>query len=413
MKVHDGVCSRVYTLALEFLRQWSAGEISLDEFLDQQLEDESLRGPLSGLLFAFFRHRRHFELTLQGLLKKQPADDLYFLLLLSLTLACRLDAVNAFSAVNVAVSLARERNGKFAANFVNAILRRALALQGENLPEDPEAIFPAPVLKHWKKIFPEDLLRQLSVCLLNQPPFTFRACQNNPIAFPGMSPLDLPFTGDFRFYQMDSGAAVIHHPDLKQGKIYIQDPAAALAVSLFDFSSLPANAQLLDFCAAPGGKTLQLLEKIPQDARLIAFDRSRSRQKLTRQNLRVRGNDPRVSILSGENARSSFAPEYFDCILLDLPCSNTGVFRRRPDALWRFSQKKLQEIVLLQQNIIEQVLPLLRKNGFLIYSTCSIEPIENSQAVKKLTSLKLLKEQQIYPSPSHDGAYAAILQKHS
>ena len=99
--------------------------------------------------------------------------------------------------------------------------------------------------------------------------------------------------------------------------------------------------------------------------------------------------------------------------MADMPCSNTGVFRKRPDALWRFDEKHLREIVEIQHNILESAVKLLAPNGIIIVSTCSIEPEENAQLVDFLLSenpaLNCEIQQTILPAPSHDGAFAARL----
>ena len=111
----------------------------------------------------------------------------------------------------------------------------------------------------------------------------------------------------------------------------------------------------------------------------------------------------------------AFKESSFDAILLDVPCSNTGVGRHKPDALWRFSIPRLNGIVKDQKRILYGAAKLLKPGGRLVYSTCSVESEENSVQVKKFVSEKpqfILKEEKlILPSETNDGAYVALIQK--
>ena len=166
----------------------------------------------------------------------------------------------------------------------------------------------------------------------------------------------------------------------------------------------------LDLCAAPGGKTLMLAELLGKEARITAADRSRNRQKLTRENLEARNVKADVIVAIPEELAGSY-----DLVLADVPCSNTGVFRRRPDALWNFSREKLRELVEIQSSILEHAALRTAPGGLLIYSTCSIEKEENSDQVaaflKKHSDFTLLSERQLYPGLETDGAFAAVMKR--
>ena len=112
---------------------------------------------------------------------------------------------------------------------------------------------------------------------------------------------------------------------------------------------------------------------------------------------------------------SYFSAESFDLILADVPCSNTGVIRRRPDAPWRFNEKKLQELVSLQKEILASLVPLVKKGGFLLYSTCSIEKSEDEEQIstflERHREYTLIRQRKIFPSGKYDGAFGALLQK--
>ena len=151
-------------------------------------------------------------------------------------------------------------------------------------------------------------------------------------------------------------------------------------------------------------------ENLPSDGNLTAFDRSAKRQELTRQNFRKRG--LMHKILAGDLKQLSGS---FDLVLADVPCSNTGVFRHRPDALWRFSEKDLSTVVALQQEILEHAARLTAPGGQLVYSTCSLEPEENILMVQEFIArhpdFSLQKGETFLPGKFSDGASAYLLRR--
>ena len=154
-------------------------------------------------------------------------------------------------------------------------------------------------------------------------------------------------------------------------RFYIQDPSTLLAPMLL--APQPGET-IADLCAAPGGKSLILAEMLNGAGKLLCRDRSPERLKSIQENLRLWNN---VQIEEGDAAADALPKHAWDAILLDVPCSNTGVIRRRPDVRWHFSLNKLQELVALQQRILENCADAVRPGGRIIYSTCSLEEEEN------------------------------------
>ena len=212
----------------------------------------------------------------------------------------------------------------------------------------------------------------------------------------------------FRFFK-GAGAEVLKSAPFLKKHIYVQDPATSLVFQDLDLSGA---SRALDLCAAPGGKTLMLAELMPPGARITAADRSRNRQRLTRQNLEARGVKAEVIVALPEELAGSY-----DVVLADVPCSNTGVFRRRPDALWNFSEEKFRELIRIQRHILECALQRTAPGGLLIYSTCSIEFEENAGQVaaflEKHPELTLVSQRQLIPDLDMDGAFAAVMKKKS
>lgn len=200
---------------------------------------------------------------------------------------------------------------------------------------------------------------------------------------------------------------------LSQGNCYVQDPSTVIACELL--TPKPGET-ILDACAAPGGKTSYLAELMQNQGAILACDRDADRLRLVQENF------TRLGVKIGQivqhdwtkkplpNAILAAAP--FDRILVDAPCSNTGVMRRRVDVRWRLKPTDFERMRARQIDIMLAVAALLRPEGVLVYSTCSLEPEENEQVaralIQQMPNLTLEDERKCLPFVDHfDGAFAA------
>ncbi|PWC09819.1 16S rRNA (cytosine(967)-C(5))-methyltransferase RsmB [Brenneria corticis] len=166
-------------------------------------------------------------------------------------------------------------------------------------------------------------------------------------------------------------------PGFEQGWATVQDASAQGCVYWLD----PQNGEtILDLCAAPGGKTTHILEAAPQ-SHVLAVDIDESRLSRIRENLQRLQLHAEVVLGDGRQPESWSQGRIFDRILLDAPCSATGVVRRHPDIKWLRRDSDIAELALLQKEILEAVWPYLKPGGTLVYATCSIMPEENQQQV--------------------------------
>jgi len=283
--------------------------------------------------------------------------------------------------------------------LINAVLRKVAHSRARllrELPDLPPATLyshPQWLFKYWKELFGlENTLTLMD--WNNQPAEAFY--RPNPLN-PPTEPSEQP-----------------RKEDLKAGHYYITDPSTRHSVELL--APQPGEI-ILDACAAPGGKATAMAGIMKNKGRLFCTDSNPKRLPRLLENLE----NMKVSI--AETATHDWttpAPadwqKRFDAILLDVPCSNTGVLRRRVDVRWRLQATDLDALVKLQRQIIEQALPCLKAGGRLLYSTCSIDPLENQQQVAWLTAahptLSLVKDIQVFPFKHQtDGAYAALLKK--
>ena len=200
---------------------------------------------------------------------------------------------------------------------------------------------------------------------------------------------------------------------IADGRCYVQDPSTSIAPFLLNPDS---NHTVLDACASPGGKTAILSSIMLNEGKIIASDIEGPRSERLLKNLKRLG-VKNTEILSGDLRETKDALENenvrFDRILVDAPCSNSGVFRRRADAKWRLMPNYTNELVDLQLELLSAVIPLMKKGGKLVYSTCSIDAEENTGVISKIiethTHLEKLDEVQLIPNDINDGAYAALL----
>jgi 16S rRNA (cytosine967-C5)-methyltransferase len=207
------------------------------------------------------------------------------------------------------------------------------------------------------------------------------------------------------------------HPSLnslasfRDGWFYVQDPSTFLAAR--ELGAQPGET-ILDLCAAPGGKTTFLAQLMRNEGKIIACDVSEERLKLIRENCQRLGVTCVTPILF---PAFSLQPLAFDRILVDAPCSNTGVLRRRVDLRWRISPEEISRLQQTQLDLLKHAATKLKPDGVLVYSTCSLEPEENGEVVREFlrehTGFKLENERALLPfADSVDGVYVARL-KHS
>lgn len=208
---------------------------------------------------------------------------------------------------------------------------------------------------------------------------------------------------------LEESAFVQRLPGYNEGWFAVQDESAIAAAALLDPQP---GLRVLDLCAAPGGKTAHLAALMQNRGRLLATDVDGDRLKRVEETCRRLGVDiveTRVVARDGE----TIPDETFDRILLDVPCSNTGVLGKRPEVRWRLGPAEIAELAGIQVNLLRRACERLAAGGRLVYSTCSIEPEENRAVVDTVLrdrpDLKLAQEQSHIPGQPADGGYQALV----
>ena len=416
----SGISEQILGRSLGFLSDWEEGEVTLDDCLDTlRKENGPERAAVASLLFEYFRHKGFVD----GLIARHARRDsirkeMRLLLCCAVTQLFFQTGLARQSAVNIAVEYAKRLGGKGGGGFVNAMLRSILRDDSFDPSKIPSS-FPDILKERWTQRFGEEKTAELLARYASNPPLSFRIRKNedgSEIPIPeelSALPADLPDLAaePFRFLETPDPAALFRSGLPESGKVYIQDPATVMALSLLEGRTV--NGRFLDACAAPGGKTILMSDLAREKGwrlSLTAADRSRRRVIL------LNGNLKRARVLCrtviADARETPFSPGTFDCILADVPCSNTGVIRRRPDAPWRFSIKSLQELTALQKEILLSLADLVKPGGLLLYSTCSLEEEEDRIQAETFTAARpdfvLLKDKLLLPGTSHDGAYGAL-----
>ncbi len=283
----------------------------------------------------------------------------------------------------VAVSLLLRKN--WARGLVNAVLRRFQREQQPletKLEQDPAAstAHPTWLLELLQQAWPE-VWATIVEANNQRPPMTLRNNRSyqerqaylQELEQAGLPASPSPHSPDA--LTLERPVAVEQLPGFLEGRVSVQDAAAQLAATLV---APEPGMRILDACAAPGGKTGHLLE-ICSEIELFALDIEESRLERVKQNLDRLGLEAKLIAADAARPEQWWDGKPFDRILLDAPCSATGVIRRHPDIKLLRRDSDIRQLVSLQRTILDKLWPLLRPGGVLVYATCSVLPQENSE----------------------------------
>jgi len=421
-------------IAAEILLRRAGGGF-IEDVLEQVLARSHLPAPDRGFCQELVYGVVRWQGTLDWLIGRKTKARvqkplLRDLLRLGLYQIFWLDRVPDHAAVNESVEIARRKGFQSQTGFINAILRRYVrefeatqAALKELKTTDPALGWSHPrwLFDRWRRVFGEANALQLMEWN-DQPPKTF-ARINTLKADPGKV-LDLwrqeNVEYDFvRHDWIEENLVFVFksHPPLsslesfRQGMFYVQDPGTLLSVR--ELNPQPGEA-ILDFCAAPGGKLTYITQLLKNEGRVVAQDTSPQRLKLINENCARLGVTCVEPVLAAKFSGADAGP--FDRILVDAPCSNTGVMRRRVDLRWRINEAEITRLRTVQLDLLKQAALLLKPGGQLVYSTCSLEPEENAQVVESFLqehpAYSLSGSRQLLPwVEGVDGAFVARLQR--
>jgi 16S rRNA (cytosine967-C5)-methyltransferase len=338
------------------------------------------------LIYATLRHTGSGHALLALLLDKplSAASTRLTALLLAALTELREFATPDYAAVDAAVEAVRLLGQPGAAGLVNAILRRFLRERESLLAavaKDPAASSEHPLWlqQRLRKAWPDeaDALLQAN---LAQAPMWLRVAPETGSAEDYVEQLSAagiaaevgPLAQSVRLL---APADTANLPGFAEGSVSVQDLAAQHCAWLL---APTGNERVIDACAAPGGKTAQILELAPQ-ARLLALDHDRTRIHRIEDTLKRLGLQASVRCTDVAAVKNWWDGIPVDAILLDAPCSATGVIRRHPDILWLRRDSDIAQLADTQRRLLHALWPVLKPGGRLVYATCSVLPEENQQ----------------------------------
>ena len=338
------------------------------------------------------------------------------------------DQSTEFTVVNEAVKAAKFINKSWAGSFVNGVLRNFIR-QKDNLKaelkNDGEAFYSYPLW--WIKLIKQEYNKDWESILLNgnkHPPLTLRInvrkinLKQYEEKLKSES-IEYRILGDIAL-ELTQPIPVEKIPGFIDGEVSVQDFGAQLAAQLLD---LKDGQVCLDACSAPGGKTGHMLEMA--DIELVSIDQEKDRLHKVKENLERLELHAHLKCADLTAIKSWWNEKLFDRILLDAPCSASGVVRRHVDIKWLRRSRDIDIFAKQQKIMLQAMWQLLKKGGKLLYATCSIFPDENQRVIddfiKEHSDAKEVKwsvdskyskyENQLIPSENHDGFFYALFEK--
>ena len=410
--------------AVYLVEAYLIGEQKADQLLDQLPENfiGERRAACQSLFLGALRHGHLTRAALQGLLRKKTKSSVEAILLVSGYEMLDAEADRHPKIIHHAVERSKQVVNRFEQGFLNAILRKLpSALEQINAQKSPAAFYSHPdwLVERWQEEFPGACTQLLE---WNQGiPSTYLKVYNDEVQIPaGLEATEWP-----QFYQVTGKISWKEdlHPLLNKGNAYIKDPSTRIAPALLEPR---AGESVLDLCAAPGGKAYDMAYAMQGKGQIVAVDLPGKRIARLEENLStLRSEDLKCEIVECdllEMDTSTFEekslPSAYDAVMLDAPCSNTGVIQRRTDVKWRLQPNDIENCAKLQLQLLHSAARFVKAGGRITYSTCSIEAAENQLVVDAFLASKSGRVFQLEKAmvslpweTSHDGAGAFLLRR--
>lgn len=347
------------------------------------------RSEVQDILFTAIRRLRTLRMVLGELIPRWPKGELEALLYVGAAQILYMPSIPDFAAVNETVEAAKVCGNKSIVKVVNGVLRNLIRRKEEfvrmidSSPMEVRESMPGALVRRWTARYGAERAEALAKWH-NMPAETFLACSD----------------GEYRL--LPRGMKVEDADGFAEGRFIVQDPATRYAVEMM---APGPGERILDACAAPGGKAIQMAWR---GASVTACEVNPARRRKLFEN--IARTKTRIEVVP------SISGGPYDKILVDAPCSNTGVLRRRPDARWNWTEEKLRALVALQAQILDSCAPLVAPGGRLVYSTCSNEVEENASQVESFLErhpeFEFVEATESLPVETGcDGAFAACLER--
>ena len=403
-----------WVYAVLLTENYLSGSRKADELLGELPPEIAgqTRSSAQSLFLGALRHGHRIRKALKPLLRKAPRPIVEAVLLVTGFELISESAERHPKIVHHAVGQAKSLVKQSEQGLLNAVLRKLGPALAAIPQKDFAGFFSHPqwLISRWVDEFGADATCQL-LTWNQQIPKTYLKSFSTSI--PDLAPSEWP---QFQIISGPLGDTV--RQSLAAGEAYIKDPSTRIAPTLL--APTPGDS-VLDLCAAPGGKAFDLAHLMQGKGRIVAVDLPGTRIDRLQENLsKLESPDLKTEILEAdvlELERDQFDTT-FDAVMLDAPCSNTGVIQRRTDVKWRLREHDIEACAKLQLQLLHSASRFVKPEGRLVYSTCSIEHAENKEVVeaflasKSGQSFELIDSAQSYPWESgHDGAGAFLLKR--
>lgn len=446
----ENLYSGVRATAVKLLNRIDRTDAYLEKLLENEMRNTELHGPDKALLYEIVhgvtRWQGRIDWILNGFYRGQftkSIPNVKNTLRVALYQILFLDKVPDYAAVNEAVEFIKRLQGQKPADLINGVLRNIIRNKSvirypdpsEDLPGYLSAYYSHPLwmVKRWQIRYGKEGAEALMLANNERPGLTLRI-NTVKISIDDfiklLNSVDLRFTqGKFlpEFIRLKTVTNITDWEYFTKGYFYIQDESTGFSCRLLDPKP---GMRVLDLCAAPGGKASYISSLMNNEGEIIAIDRYESRLKILEKNIQRMGNTNVKPVVV--NALDFEDKELFDRVLLDAPCSGLGTLSKKPDIKWKRDLGDIRNLNNTQYELLEKAATLVKTGGALVYSTCTIEPEENSEIVWKflkhhpefklcsaagLLPDTLLDDKGMVQSLPHihitDGAFAARLEKTS
>jgi 16S rRNA (cytosine967-C5)-methyltransferase len=371
----------------------SYSNLLLNNVIKKHEIDKKDIGLLTELTYGTLQRKMTLDYYLQPFLKRKIEGWVQQLLRLTLYQMVYLDKIPDRAAIFEAVEIAKKRGHKGIASMVNGVLR---SVQREGVPNLEqihdlverlaiETSHPVWLVKRWVNQLGFEKTKEMCKVNLTAPVQTAR------VNITKIGREEVLESLEEQGFQVETSAIIpeaikclkgnlANSTAFKDGYITIQDESSMIVAYAL---GVQKDEKILDACAAPGGKSTHIGEKLLNSGQVISLDLHEHKVKLISDNVfRLGLENIETKVMDSRRANEYFPHETFDRILLDAPCSGLGVMRRKPDLKYTKSEEDVQSLHTIQLELLHSVAPLLKKGGILVYSTCTVDESENENVIE-------------------------------
>lgn len=397
--------------------------IVLDKALSNQNISQVDKNFITKLVHGVLQNYYRLDYKIKKINNSNIKRKVYLILLISLYQIDYMDKIPNYAIVNEANKLTKSLVDNYASKFVNAFLQSYLNTNIEINRDDfdneykyLEVYYSMPefIIRLLTKQYGEEVCLKILESTLISPKLSLRINSYKT------SKQELLKNDEYKDGNLVNSLFYVGrtreklNKDIKEGLISIQDEAGQLIAPLLE---LKENDLVLDMCAAPGSKTCHMGELLKNKGKIIAIDLYEHRLELLKKAAtRLNLENIETKAIDSTKLNELYSNEYFDKILLDAPCSGLGVIRRKMDIKYNVSPTSIDELVVLQKELLEVSYSLLKENGILVYSTCTLNKKENEKQIEWFVNnhldVKVIEEKTILPYENEsDGFYYCKLVK--